>query len=60
MESLLNEDGLKVYRDGDEVLTADNEGVKALNVVVKTYLVVGEHSRFENYGSNRTGCFWIG
>ena len=60
MESLLDEDGLKVYRDGDEVLAANNEGVTAINVNVKTYLVVGENSRFENYGSGRTGCFWIG
>ena len=60
MESLLDEDGLKVYRDGDEVLTANNEGVTAINVSVKTYLIVGDNSRFENYESNRTGCFWIG
>jgi len=60
MESLLDEDGLKVYRDGDEVLTANNEGVKAINVKVKTYLIVGDNSRFENYQGSRTGCFWIG
>ena len=60
MESLLDEDGLKVYREGEEVLTANNVGVKALNVHVKTYLIVGGYSRFEDYGSGRTGCFWIG
>ena len=60
MESLLDEDGLKVYRDGDEVLTADNTGVEAINVKVKTYLIVGANSRFEDYEGSRTGCFWIG
>lgn len=60
MESLLDEDGLKVYRDNDEVLKANNVGVEAINVKVRTYLIVGDNSRFETYDGNRTGCFWIG
>ena len=24
------------------------------------YLIIGTNSRFEDYGSDRTGCFWIG
>ena len=59
MESLLDEDGLTVYRDNTEVLTADNTGVNGINMTVRQYLIVGG-SRFEAYGGGRTGCFWIG
>lgn len=58
MESLLDEDGLTVYRDNTEVLTADNTGVNGINMTVRQYLIVGG-SRFEAYGAGRTGCFWI-
>lgn len=58
MESLLDEDGLTVYRDDTEVLTADNTGVNGINMTVRQYLIVGG-SRFESYGG-RTGCFWLG
>lgn len=63
METLIDEDGMSIYRDNDEVLTANNEGVFAYNLHAKTYLIVGESSRFEDYikdGETRTGCFWIG
>lgn len=58
-------DGMTVYTknaDGgqSEVLEATSEGVDATNLHAKTYLIIGGRSRFENYGSNRTGCFWIG
>lgn len=58
METLLDEDGLSVFRDNTEVLTADNTGVNGINMTVRQYLIVGG-SRFEDYGG-RTGCFWIG
>jgi hypothetical protein len=57
METLLDEDGLSVFRDDVEVLTADNTGVNGINMTVRQYLIVGG-SRFEDYGG-RTGCFWI-
>ena len=64
MTTNINEDGMSVYRNNTEVLTADNAGVIAYNLKAKTYLIVGEHSRFEDYtsttGEARTGCFWIG
>ena len=63
METNIDEDGMSVYKDEEEVLTADNEGVKAYNLHAKTYLIIGESSRFEDYiknGKKRTGCFWIG
>lgn len=60
MTTQITEDGMKVLKDGAETLTANNEGVKAKDLHAKTYLIVGDNSRFENYGSSRTGCFWIG
>jgi hypothetical protein len=63
METTVDEDGISVYKDGDEVLTADNKGVIAYDLHAKTYLIVGDSSRFEDYekdGEQRTGCFWIG
>ena len=59
MESVLDEDGLKIYRNDTEVLTVDNTGVNGINMTVRQYLIVGG-SRFEAYGYNRTGCFWVG
>jgi len=64
MTTNIDEDGMSVYRDDEEVLTADNTGVTAYNLHARTYLIVGENSRFEDFtstsGEARTGCFWIG
>ena len=59
MTTTITEDGMSVYKDGNEVLTADNTGVKALDLRAETYLHIGTYSRFQDYGSGRTGCFWI-
>jgi hypothetical protein len=58
-------DGMTVYQknmNGEvtERLVASSEGVDATNLHATTYLIVGGRSRFEKYGNNRTGCFWIG
>ena len=60
MKTQITEDGMTVYKDTTAVLTADNTGVDAKNLKASTYLVIGTNSRFENYGTNRTACFWIG
>ena len=60
MESLLDNSGLEVSRSGEAILTADDTGVNALNLTARQYLIVGNHARFENYGTGRTACFWIG
>lgn len=60
MNTLITENGMIISKDNDEVLTANNKGVKAIDLHAETYLIVGDNSRFENYGSARTGCFWIG
>ena len=59
MTTTITEDGMKIYRNEEAILVADNEGVKAEDLHATTYLIIGENSRFEDY-SNRTGCFWIG
>lgn len=60
MSTTITEDGMTVFKSGAAVLVADNEGVKAEDLHATTYLIIGLNSRFEDYGSNRTGCFWIG
>ena len=63
MENLLDETGMFVKRSGEVILQADQEGVRATDVSVRNYLIVGEHARLEDYSSGadskRTACFWI-
>lgn len=60
MTTTITEDGMTVYKNEEAVLTANNAGVNAVNLHATTYLIIGTNSRFEDYGGNRTGCFWIG
>ena len=60
METKITENGMTVYRSGEAVLEANNEGVKAEDLHATTYLIIGTNSRFEDYSTGRTGCFWIG
>lgn len=64
MENLLDNTGMHVSRDGEGILDADHEGVRALNLTSRQFLIVGDNSRFENYDngtdSKRTACFFIG
>ena len=59
MENLLDDTGMYVNRSGSLVLRANDEGVAAVDVTVKNYLIMGEHARFEDYNNGRTACFWI-
>lgn len=59
MESTLNEDGLVVSRYDTPVLTAQSDGVNALNISVRQYFKIGG-SRFEVMSDSRVGCFWVG
>lgn len=59
METTVTEDGMKVSKSGEVMLDANNTGVTAVNLHATTYLIIGTHSRLEDYGG-RTGCFWIG
>ena len=57
----ITENGMTVKRDNNEVLVADNLGVRAEDLHATTFLIIGVNSRFEDYdGGSRTGCFWIG
>ena len=63
MSSSYTNDGILIKKDEDERLKVNNEGVFAYNLHAKTYMIIGESSRFEDYekdGETRTGCFWIG
>lgn len=60
IKTQITEDGMRVYKNKKAVLTASSEGVDAVDLHASTYLIVGGRSRFENYGADRTGCFWIG
>lgn len=63
MANLLDNTGMYVTRSGEEILTANNKGVDAVNLHAKTYLIIGSgdgRARFEDYGTNRIGCFWTG
>ena len=60
MRTNIDEDGMSIFKGSQEVLTANNTGVDAQNLHATTYLIIGTNSRFEDYGSDRTGCFWIG
>lgn len=53
------EDGMRIYKNSQEVLTVDNTGVRAADLHAVTFLIIGENSRMEDRG-NRTACFWIG
>ena len=64
MANLLDNTGMHVTRNGEEILTANHEGVSAINLTSRQFLIVGDNSRFENYNngtdSQRTACFYIG
>jgi chromosome segregation ATPase len=60
MENLLDNTGMYVRRGGEAILQANAEGVKAVDVKVNNYLIVGDNARFENYGIGRTACFYVG
>jgi len=63
MATQITENGMTIKKDNEEMLVANNQGVTAYDLHAKTYLIIGESSRFEDYdkdGETRTGCFWLG
>lgn len=60
IENLLDHTGMYVTRYGQNLLQANNQGVKARDVSVENYLIVGAHTRFEDYTGGRTACYYIG
>lgn len=59
IKTIISEDGMTIYRGYEEILVADNLGVKAEDLQASTFLVIGDNSRFENYKSTRTACYYI-
>ena len=60
LETQITEAGMTVTSSsGNDLLTANHQGVDAVDLKASTYLIIGGKSRFENYG-NRTACFWVG
>ena len=63
MTNKLDNTGMYVTKSGDYVLVANKDGVEAKDLHASTYLIIGKEkgrSRFEDYGTDRTACFWIG
>jgi hypothetical protein len=50
---------MQVLRSGTPILQADHNGVKATDVTVRNYLILGSHARLENYAGGRTACFYL-
>ena len=59
IDNTITHNGMYVNRGDTPLLTVNSSGVDALNVTVHQFLIVGDHARFEPYGANRTGCFYI-
>lgn len=62
ISTTITEDGMTISKGNDApLLTANNEGVQAIDLHATTFLIIGGNSRFEDYDNKRrTGCFWIG
>ena len=58
----INENGMIIYSStgstDEPMLNVNSNGVIGENMTVKTYLICGNHSRFENY-KDGTGCFYL-
>lgn len=59
IENKIDNTGMYINRDEENLLTVNNIGVNALNITTRQYLVIGDHARFEQYG-DRTACFYTG
>lgn len=60
MSTFINEDGMDVMRYDENVLSANSNGVNAMNLTARKFLTIGKNSRFEDYKSDRTACYFIG
>lgn len=60
IDNRIDHKGMYVNRGEENVLTANSEGVDAINLTARQYLTIGKHARFEDYDENRTACFYIG
>lgn len=59
MHNLLDETGMYVKRGDETMLQANNDGVVATDVVIRNFLIFGDHARFEKYRDSYVGCFYL-
>ncbi len=59
ISTIISEDGMTIKKQNEEVLVADNQGVRAEDLHATTYLIIGNNSRLQDQG-NRTACYWLG
>lgn len=52
MSTIIDEDGMTIKKNDVDQLVADNTGVTAYDLHAKTYLIVGDTSRFEDTTKN--------
>lgn len=62
VSTTIKQDGMYVENsDKTELLTANSEGVRAVDLHATTFLVIGNNSRLQDYeNGSRTACYWIG
>lgn len=60
ISTVIDNEGMVVSTQFEDVLTATNSGVNALNLTARNFLIIGTRSRLQDYGTNQTGIFWIG
>ena len=60
MHNTLDNKGMYVRKNDTDVLVADSDGVNAVNLTARQYLIIGDNARFEDYSNGRTACFYIG
>lgn len=63
IKNTIDDTGMYVTRSGETMLKANADGVEATDLKARNYLIVGEHSRLEDYSNGidtkRTAVFWI-
>lgn len=60
-ETLIDETGM-VVKDTDtdeDILRADINGVNAVNLTARQYLIIGKHARFQDITGDGTACYWV-
>ena len=60
ISNLVDNTGMFVRRDETEMLGIDATGGRMENLAVRKYLTMGTNSRFEDYKTSRTACFFVG
>lgn len=58
VNTTITEDGMTIEKQGVDVLTATNTGVKALKLHSDEFLEIGNNTYFSDWKGNRVGCFW--